>query len=187
MQHLRKWNLICFLAAFVLCVGMSAQAAVFNGELTIGDPTFHRPSTNWEPGDPCGPSSTDPPFYYDVYSFTHTGGALRISFSTTGFIPVIIGYAGVCSFNSDRPCDNFVGIFGCGPSDFEWITPQSYPAGDYEIVITSCDTKGTGTYELEATSVSLSVPTTNEWGIIIFVILLAGSAVVMMRKRHPQA
>ena len=100
------------------------------------------------------------------------------------------------SLTSEAPSDIYMNLFITNPGDPLSITYtnlsadlSAYAGQTVRIRIAECNNQGYFQGAVDAVSVisaaaPASIPTMNEWGIIIFSLILAGSAIWMIRRRQ---
>lgn len=176
------------LRAAALMIGMIVAAAaspvmaqVLPYSLANTDPTL--PTYHFDSGQPCNIHTTGGSYYYKLVTATvSTAGLYTFQDNFTPDDASIGVYSG--AFNAATPATNCVGTvddtFGLN------LTP-----GVYTFVLTSLATTQTSTYQYTITgpaavvfSAPATVPTMSEWAMILFGLLLAGGAAVMIQKRR---
>jgi hypothetical protein len=159
----------------------------FDGTEATMSPRFFRSGT---PGDSCSTFSSGN-FQYKAYPFkSDAGGSLTVDFNpaTLGTGIFVTFHQG--SFNPASICENYLWSFGSSQA----YTGQTFsvpPDASIVMVVSGvANAPGVvgGPYSWTISGISTSkIPTMNEWGMIIFSVLLGISAVMRIRKRNQTA
>lgn len=190
MHRTIKIVLVCFsLAGCLLLFGTAALAATYSGELTAASPTAMTAGA-WSTGDNCQTRGSSTP--YATYILNHAGGLfvaeMKGGSSSSGTLsdPYLLLYRN--AFDPGNPCANYILGDDDGGVGLDAKIETQLPAGRYMLVATSFWVYGFGTYLIEFTDAPPTpVPTLNQWGMILLVLLLAGIAFWRLRRTGARA